>query len=1276
MAMFTNGQTIDSKAGNVYEIVGLLGEGITAEVYRARRTIVKGGGAPGDPVALKVLRPGLPEEIEQHFRDEVDTLSKVRGEAERRDPRVVELVPGTIEDASRKELAQTRFIAFEFIAAPSVDQLLSDNVPLDEQHALTIASQVLSILDVLHVGLRKSYTDFQLQNIRWDDARQQVKVIDWNHLSLAAKEGETPPGAVDDLARMGAYLYQMLTGAGARLSGETLRLLEQRGGEAWTRLSLGTRLIIARALHLNPNRRYQTAADFRQAIDDQLALWTKELKDLKFDVTVAVGPIDAASSQGGRANTQDIENAQVVVDMLERRESDAYQAEHGRALLDQVLGEISPAWAAGVQDYQRGAYQQAAATWDEEAQAIGRVALRRWVMAAQTAAHLGRETYDTQPVRGAIERGLEALAGEKWPEAVKELRAAAGRHNVAPLNSLLAEAEAHDLYKQARDAETLGNWRNAHDAYTRLLRRLPDITYGDAVAEEFGWDEKTLQRAADRSAANAGADANAQTQRRQVEAALARNFEEGLNLLVKELQQQPDNPALLALADGAGARPPEEALRLLDAIRRWASLSPAAAQQLRQQWQAAHERRLAELAAAAVRQRDVHSAAAYLADLRSAPPPALQSDLDQWYTTAVRAGALPVAASLAGVLGRWDKPFDAQQREADLRRLRQAAATDGEQWQGALFKRIQQLVDSGDTPKAVEVIDSAAAYFKDDTAFQARLDALRPQAELARQLAVADARLNGTPDAVDVAFARDSLARAEQLLPTLTDTATHTRQSQTLNQLQARAGRIEARLAGERYLTSAEAWLKHSPPRFDAAAADAAAAESHLANLNDPTLSRRLDLVKRQLDGREQVDFNYLFRYWLTQTEHALNQDNPRVAAPMLTLADGYRRSLSATTPELKEYDQRLVHLRERLAKMQAKEVPASPDDGVTPVVVVPPPLSPLDQALKWLPLALSALALLLLALLLLGIGRPPAAVRTLPDEVVALQGDVRGVQQTLGALVAAQVTATAATTLPTPAPTTPPTPAPTAVITPTQSAATPTVAATATPAPLGLTTEFTSLPVPEGDATTFFDLPNMRLTAPAGWQFDLTQPTILLIDDQQDRWQLYYTIASGADAVGQDQFIDRSLVNPADGATAGQIEIVWANAGASAPQPAGGYLLSFKATHTRISEQRLLPPVLITIKEPARVTLIAGGELRTTPQWTQTAHADASFPPDQAYELLGQTSAPCTSGCNWAGADQALMLLVRPLGQRQTYWVGDHDTNQFGSGELTPMLAGLPQIP
>ena len=113
MPLARKGDHLRDGSGCEYIVEKFLGEGVTAEVYKATRE-------DGTLAALKILRPSLPREIVQSFRDEIVILSELttnQGKSFVNTP----LVLGTTEANASPE-----FIALEYVSGQSLDGLITN----------------------------------------------------------------------------------------------------------------------------------------------------------------------------------------------------------------------------------------------------------------------------------------------------------------------------------------------------------------------------------------------------------------------------------------------------------------------------------------------------------------------------------------------------------------------------------------------------------------------------------------------------------------------------------------------------------------------------------------------------------------------------------------------------------------------------------------------------------------------------------------------------------------------------------------------------------------------------------------------------------------------------------------------------------------------------------------------------------------------------------------------------------------------------------------------
>lgn len=489
MPLAKPGDTLHDNNGNTYIIEKFLGEGVTAEVFKATQQ-------DGTLAALKILRPGLPREIIQSFRDEALVLGQLRQHSQRRYPKQPLHIPKVL--GRTDENTNPEFLALEYIDGEPLDDLIDNTGGLaaayQEKDALLIAQQVLKVLSNLHEDVCRSYTDFQLKNIWWLAEEKQVKVMDWNHVSRPSKEGDVPDGASGDLIRFGAFFYQLLTGKGALQTGETKGALAQRAEDSWQDISLSTRAVIVKSLHPNPALRYQTAQAFLAEIERVLGVWQQDLEEL-YDVAAGeVRQIKRWDAQEDDSRTADtyakaVTSASCALDMYTRRSSDTKLVERLQQELDALTQNISSQWGAGRKYYEAGIYSQASRLWEEEARSLERLDLWRWVQLAQIGKEMGKQYVNAKE---ALESSVLALEDKNLniDTAMKYVQEAQRQGVVSDhLTAIKVEIQARQFFKNAGQTEDL---QAAGDAYQRTAQALAQIqeeTYLQFLTTEAGGQE-------------------------------------------------------------------------------------------------------------------------------------------------------------------------------------------------------------------------------------------------------------------------------------------------------------------------------------------------------------------------------------------------------------------------------------------------------------------------------------------------------------------------------------------------------------------------------------------------------------------------------------------------------------------------------------------------------------------------------------------------------------------------------------------------------------------
>lgn len=672
-----------------YIIEDYLGLGLTAQVYRARRE------SDGALAALKVLRADASPLSKEHFWHEAQILGELRSAG-------VTAAPAVLDQQRQGDI---RFLAMDYVGQEfkPLDELLETG-HLPEDEALNLARQALQVLDALHTQIGRTYTDMQLKNFRWDAQKQALKILDWNHVSTLKNHIQPDELAFfgvqtfeelarRDLARFGAYFYRMLTGKGADERGETGGLvggaLGRRAGAQWEAVSVAARLVVVRALHPDPQQRYQTAREFLDAVQDVQNLWRDDIDQTAIRQAYQEAE-KAPPDESGEAKRLRLTEIWRDLDMLDRRDLNP-PARYRERLEELLRPGWTGAWSSGRLYYNSAQYLTALTKWEPEAQAQGRAVLWRWVRLAQTGA--------AQPDRfaramEALEALVETLSGEAADFAAarlqwEQLAQAQLWVKETPIGILGKELAAAQHVEDGHAANNAGDWAGAVTAYEQANTALTGIAYGDLLRAEWGWQLAGWIKAA---AANRDVAHLDDAQAQSLRAALAENADKGLGLVRVRFMALPENESLARfclryagdLAPGDATDTPaadlELALNLIDTVLLWGQV-PALRSTLlaeRERLHTALRRRriadefgpLAEQLKTAAEKRDavkLHAAAARIAAdplLRRSPDlSAVVKTLQAAYQADVRAGRLADARHLLEALRDLDPDNDAQRRQ-------------------------------------------------------------------------------------------------------------------------------------------------------------------------------------------------------------------------------------------------------------------------------------------------------------------------------------------------------------------------------------------------------------------------------------------------------------------------------------------------------------------------------------------------------------------------------------------------------------------------------------
>jgi serine/threonine protein kinase len=250
-----------------YEVTLLLGRGGMGVVFKARQKSLN------RLVAIKLLPPLEDQDelkLEERFHQEAQTLAHLNH------PCIVQ-----IYDFGETVSGQPFFV-MEFVDGMDVADLIAAQGQLSVDETLRIIRPVCEALEYAH---RRGviHRDIKPSNVMVDH-EGMVKVADFGlaklqdpavannltrtHVALGTQEFAAPevfkPGMVvdqrADIYSLGVMLYQMLTGEIPRVM---FKLPSLRRPELGTRFDA----FVCKALETDPSDRFQTAAEFQQALD-------------------------------------------------------------------------------------------------------------------------------------------------------------------------------------------------------------------------------------------------------------------------------------------------------------------------------------------------------------------------------------------------------------------------------------------------------------------------------------------------------------------------------------------------------------------------------------------------------------------------------------------------------------------------------------------------------------------------------------------------------------------------------------------------------------------------------------------------------------------------------------------------------------------------------------------------------------------------------------------------------------------------------------------------
>lgn len=278
-----------STLGDRYEIGDLIGQGGMAEVHLARDTRLD------RQVAVKLLKPDLSKdpEFRTRFRQEAQSAARMSH------PTVVRVFDAGEEPTvdAEGEPAAVPYIVMEYVDGRMVQDIIAEG-PLPEAEAVRITKGILTALEYSHrAGI--VHRDIKPGNVMVTPGGQ-IKVMDFgiaravSETSVNVAETGTILGtagyfspeqargeSVDartDLYSTGVMLFELLTGKPPFEADTAVGVAYQHvAQEAPTPSTITPGItpemdsVVAKALRKPRDDRFQTATEFKQALDDALA---------------------------------------------------------------------------------------------------------------------------------------------------------------------------------------------------------------------------------------------------------------------------------------------------------------------------------------------------------------------------------------------------------------------------------------------------------------------------------------------------------------------------------------------------------------------------------------------------------------------------------------------------------------------------------------------------------------------------------------------------------------------------------------------------------------------------------------------------------------------------------------------------------------------------------------------------------------------------------------------------------------------------------------------
>jgi hypothetical protein len=500
-----------------FKLTDLLGGGLTAQVYRGEKD-----GNPKQVFAFKIANASRDVTLLDRVKSENECL-ELLAQAEKSTntyffPRTVFYKPDYLTHEGRWVVLVMDLI--EPTQFRRISEFIAEANTLEEKEirALTVAQEYARMLEVIHTaGITAA--DRKLDDVRWDATQpegKRLRVLDWNVVEKATFEGKKL-----DLFRFGLLWYQLLIGVLPAYhqdsSRKDIHLVARPTGEEkqlWDSLSFGTRYILNKAMHPNPELRFMQAGDLHDHVNKHLArlcttpeaLFHDALRLEKSDLVSAFAAIDLVWHRA--RELAGLEEAYTRISIAakgkwERLKDEVRQFieigkyDEAMSLLRAVENEINqlnltqPELALLLTRYRvmTEACQKAIYTYPDRE--LWQQIERDYYRASGQFQDLQEEDKKRSGTRRLTQVLAEMDTESHLENVVAILDQVTARETALgqALMPLRAEAHFHFALRHAREAKAHGEYRTAYDDYIQAEKWLAEIPYR-AIVERLAEDPK------------------------------------------------------------------------------------------------------------------------------------------------------------------------------------------------------------------------------------------------------------------------------------------------------------------------------------------------------------------------------------------------------------------------------------------------------------------------------------------------------------------------------------------------------------------------------------------------------------------------------------------------------------------------------------------------------------------------------------------------------------------------------------------------------------------